>query len=834
MQQIKIPSFLANYLTLLGFLCSIQVIQPVPAWSGEIADLDNHSVQTVQFDIPAQPLDSALQSFSAQTDLQVSVDSQWTEGLVSNAVSGQHTTKQALNKMLQHTGLVFQFANEKTITLKPLADHVLTLKATPKQMEEPPAMEMAQNGSESQDSGGGSKKETEGTTRLPPIAVEGATLLDPKGYVENKQSGIAGFNEQTVLETPFAVKVTPWDLFFNQSYNDIAAMDRLDASVTASGAGPGWYANLSIRGLLLNNFNNYRYNGLRMINQQVNGLENKERVEILKGPTALQAGFGSPGGLVNYVTKRPTADSYTAVHFFGTQYGNWRTHVDVSRRTENGKFGIRVNAAWEELKTYVDKVDGDRPFIGIAADWQITPDTIFKFDFEHEQRDQTNQPDLVQSVNGTLHTGFDPKTFIGQEWADYPTYFTLLAGKLEHRINENWSFVTEANWNYLSRDENALFLGNLQTNGDATLFLYASPDQTREPLTVRAMTRGTFSTGFVDHEVAFGYAHHRLKTRWGAGFWGAIGNTNIFNPAVINDPNVTPPNPFITMRIQENSVFAQDILSLGEAWKLHLAGRYVVRDEKSFNNFGARTARFKDNVITPSVALIYKPRPNISTYVSYIEGLEPGGIAPLGTTNQNEQMGAVASSQIELGTKIEFNEFLRGEAALFQISRDAEIVNSANTYVQDGNQIHTGIELSLTGKVTSEWTVFGSLMFLDAELEDMNDPSVERNRPSGVPTHRMAFVTEYAPHAIPGLVFTGNWSRTGSRPVSSANTGEALPDYDIFGLGARYNTQINGTLATLRVIIDNLYDKRHFINIRFGNLTPGPPRTVSTSLSLRF
>ncbi|CAI2717595.1 protein of unknown function [Nitrospina watsonii] len=91
----------------------------------------------------------------------------------------------------------------------------------------------------------------------------------------------------------------------------------------------------------------------------------------------------------------------------------------------------------------------------------------------------------------------------------------------------------------------------------------------------------------------------------------------------------------------------------------------------------------------------------------------------------------------------------------------------------------------MIGKVTPEWTVFGSLMFLDAELEDMNDPD-GRTQPSLRSAH--------PPH----------------------------------GAGDR------GTLATLRVNIDNLYDTRHFVNIRFGNLTPGPPRTVSTSLSLRF
>ncbi|ADE14922.1 hypothetical protein Nhal_1801 [Nitrosococcus halophilus Nc 4] len=113
--------------------------------------------------------------------------------------------------------------------------------------------------------------------RLPMVTVTSETEAEgaSQGY-KAKDSALAGFGDQPLLDTPFSVKVAPWELFFNQSFNDIGAMDRLDASVTSSAVNPGAFTNLAIRGLNLNNFNNYRYNGLRIINQQATGLENVE------------------------------------------------------------------------------------------------------------------------------------------------------------------------------------------------------------------------------------------------------------------------------------------------------------------------------------------------------------------------------------------------------------------------------------------------------------------------------------------------------------------------------------------------------------------------------
>jgi outer membrane receptor for ferric coprogen and ferric-rhodotorulic acid len=284
--------------------------------------------------------------------------------------------------------------------------------------------------------------------------------------------------------------------------------------------------------------------------------------------SALQAGFAAPGDLINYVTKRPAAEPVNDLHLSATQDGNAKLHADLSRRSEDGRFGVRLNAALEEERSHVRKIDGDRQFLALAADWRVTPDTLLQMDVEHERRDQTAQPDLFADVNGRLPSGFNPRTFLGQSWATYPT--------------------------------------------------------------------------------------------------------------------------------------------------------------------------------------------------------------------------------------------------------------------------EDGLEVALTGKLGREWTVFGSAMLLDTELKDTGDPATRGKRPAGVPRHRVALTVEYSPQRLPAWTFAGNWTHTGNRPLDAANTGDFAPAYNVFGFGARYVTRFGGTTATLRVNVDNLFDKHYWAGAQYGQLTAGVPRTVSASASFRF
>ncbi len=93
------------------------------------------------------------------------------------------------------------------------------------------------------------------------------------------------------------------------------AQGLLDALRNTAGVSPAQvtttvYSNIAIRGINVENRGNYRLNGILPIVNLVDlPLEDKDRVEVLKGASALYYGFTTPAGIVNLTMKRPDAGS---------------------------------------------------------------------------------------------------------------------------------------------------------------------------------------------------------------------------------------------------------------------------------------------------------------------------------------------------------------------------------------------------------------------------------------------------------------------------------------------------------------------------------------------
>ncbi len=136
------------------------------------------------------------------------------------------------------------------------------------------------------------------------------------------------------FKTPQSVSVLGADILLATGANTLSQAIKLDASLADSYNTTGYIENMSIRGFLLDPSSNYRRNGLAISNYAPLALENKERIEILKGVAGMQSGVSSPGGLVNFVTKGPVPDSFNTVQFTTNSNGGAKAHMD-----SNGLWG---------------------------------------------------------------------------------------------------------------------------------------------------------------------------------------------------------------------------------------------------------------------------------------------------------------------------------------------------------------------------------------------------------------------------------------------------------------------------------------------------------------
>lgn len=113
---------------MLGLCC---LFGALPAYAEEAAERTLLS-QVHMFDIPAQNLAIALINFGQQSNLQVTVDPDLLDGLQASAISGQFSSEIALSRLLQGSGLAWDYEYGALVfrRLQSAADGALELHNT--------------------------------------------------------------------------------------------------------------------------------------------------------------------------------------------------------------------------------------------------------------------------------------------------------------------------------------------------------------------------------------------------------------------------------------------------------------------------------------------------------------------------------------------------------------------------------------------------------------------------------------------------------------------------------------------------------------------------------
>jgi iron complex outermembrane receptor protein len=286
---------------------------------------------------------------------------------------------------------------------------------------------------------------------------------------------------------------------------------------------------------------------------------------------------------------------------------------------------------------------------------------------------------------------------------------------------------------------------------------------------------------------------------------------------------------------ESRNLMIGDEIALGESWSALVGLNHTTIDTRNYNpGTGALTSAYKKSDSTPTASLLFKPRPNVTVYASYLEALEQGGVAPdtyLGqpVLNAGRVFAPFVDKQYEIGVKTHLGEtFLT--AALFKIDKANQYVDSDSLlYVQDGRQVHKGIELTATGSVRPGLRVYGGIHWLRARvIENSNTPELEGKRPTSVPARQAKLFVEYDIPGVRGLTWTAGALHAGSYMYNAQNT-LRMPAVTTYETGLRYRTGVADHPLTVRLNVTNVTDKRYWL----GNI-PGDPRVVSLSATMGF
>ena len=667
-------------------------------------------------------------------------------------------------------------------------------------------------------------------------------------------SQISGFGDVPLSQAPFsAVSID------QQTLQDIGAQRvsdalRLDPSVVDSYNSPAYWDMLSVRGYTLDNRYNYRREGLPISAETTIAMDNKERIELLKGTSGIQAGTSAPGGLVNYVVKRPPSAKNDTIRSVSASYGPGQSSsigLDLGGRFgQDQALGYRFNAAYEDLNPYIRRTEGHRHLLALAMDWRITPDSKLEWEIERSERQQ-------MGVNGysllgnTLPAPVDGKRNLTRQAWSVPAVFEGTTGSIRFKQNldNGWLWTTQYGGQRLRTDDNLSFawgphvlpLGlSFPVDQNADLWDFRSLNERRTVDALQTEVSGRTHWAGYDHHWSVAAQRNRSLDRMPPlQAWNAAGSLN--NPST--DPTPTLANINRTEYATEWSL--RNRVTINPSNQLWLGLRHVSYDRSSEQNDppGSRPSAIQGQAISPSLA--WSTRLAESTiYVSHGYGIEQF-VTPNNSVlfaNAGEQLGVKKSVQTEMGIRhpIQGNGF-EWSATAFHIARPLayDIYDSTNynsTRFLDGQQVHSGIDASL-GWRSATWTLQGQAQIIKARLENIQQHPEIGNRPLNVPNFTLRAMAQYRFTDIPGLRSSLRLNHEGSRRVTEDGRLN-LPSWSTLDFATHYDTRIQGTRTQWTLAIDNLADRHYWRESpkQYGHyyLYPGAPRTVRVGVKASF
>ncbi|MFZ3287111.1 MAG: TonB-dependent siderophore receptor [Telluria sp.] len=670
-------------------------------------------------------------------------------------------------------------------------------------------------------------------------------------WIAIERASVGGFSDMPLLQTPASItsigRQQMQELGIRQSTDAM----KFDASVSDAYNAVGYAEQFSIRGFALDNSSSYRKDGIAIPGDTQIALENKERIEVLKGLAGLQAGVAAPGGIVNYATKRPTAAALRSVTVEASERGTLYGSVDLGGRFDDKRFGYRINAAGERIRSYVKGADGERQFVSGAFDWQITPQALLQLDLDYQHKSQITAPGYQLIRNTDLPTGVSPKTLLNaQPWTKpVDTRSSNVGLRFEYLIGADWRASVAMNQHSFKRDDYTAFPYGCSnegdgfypgycSNGDYDVYDYQSAGESKSPFGAQALLQGKFATGAVRHALTVGASLLKRRDKFGDYVYNYAGSSNIYQNRIVPP---APDNPstgpvFERRRDNERALFAQDIASLSDTLTLHTGLRHVQVKRSEFIAALGAYEQSEHTFTLPSVALVYNPAQDWSLYGSLAHGMELGGIAPFGTSNEHRPLAPSRSRQVEVGVKGIVNNDLSVSAALFQIRKGLEYTNANNVFVRSGDQTHRGLELAAQGRASADLKYSVSLMALNTRQEGTGVAALDGKRATNVPSFKSTAWIEYAVPAVAGLKLNGVWQYAGKKAFDVENK-TMVPGYHVFDFGAAYATKVAGTATTLRAGVQNAFDKFYWRDVTpalGGYLLPGASRTFNLSAQFDF
>ena len=682
-------------------------------------------------------------------------------------------------------------------------------------------------------------------------------------------ASVAGWDDVPIERAPVQATTVDAEKMRDFGARRLADLVRFDPAVNSAYDAEGYIDYFTVRGFVIDNRFNYRRDGLPINAETSIPLENKARVDVLKGLSGLQAGTSMPGGLVDLVVKRPLDVPLRSAFLEWRERGTVSASVDLSQRFGvDNAFGVRLNAGAEHLDPQVRNATGNRNVIALAGDWRASAATLVEAEVEHSHRSQPSVPGFSM-LGDVVPPPADPRLNLNNQPWSLPVVFdaTTTSLRVTQKLNNDWRLVVHGLAQRLRTDDRVAFpfgcgsdsagpggttyFDRFCANGNFDLYDFRSENEHRDSSTLDVSLHGNAATGALAHAMTAGVQRTVVRNRFQQSAFNFAGTGNVEGTLVVPPaPDLTTPN---TNRDERSTELAlRDAVAFGNSGAtLWLGARHTQLSRSATPTDGSPGTSFDQSFTTPFVALSQQLAPGQLVYASWGKGVESdvAPVVPLDAnatppvpryTNAGQALPAAESRQLELGVK---GAAQRAEwsAAAFDIQRPlfgdiGTCGPSQCTCGLIGEQRHRGVEGSV-GWRADAWGIRAGAQWLHARIEGTGDPTQDGKKPTNVPEVSARVQGDVAVPSLTGLRLLAAGSYESSREVLPDNSAQ-IPSVTKFDVGARYDAKLGSGAGawTLRAGIDNVFNRRAWREspYEFSHvyLFPLEPRTFRVSLEV--
>lgn len=582
-----------------------------------------------------------------------------------------------------------------------------------------------------------------------------------------------------------------------------------------------------------------------------------ERVEVVKGPAAALFGNGSPGGIINTVTKKPLSERRAYASFSGGSFGTRRATFDITGPlNENKQLLYRLNAGWENAESFRDFQRFRTLLLAPSISFIPNDKTAINVDlvstFANDDAGVDRGMPMLQGDLFALPIGFNT----AEPYDNRQNTSILFTVSANHKFTESLSF----NVSYTRSDFDQNFIETRSSNmftDDGTELVRTINDRITDGKSdfVTAYLVGKFELGSTKHEAIVGFDYFETlqdsRTRAATGEINGVPNLSFNNRVTFSNLEALQVSfsPAQTTFINENSYqgfYFQDLINWNRL-NILLGLRYENLDQNNLVGSGVDlNEAIDDDVILPRLGITYQLNKAVNLFFSYTESFDlqaiPSGVNAL---DPGMAFDPLASDQIEFGTKTTlFKDKLLATVSIYFINRSGRLIEDPQSggglvqLIQIGDETSRGVELDFTGRISNNLSLTFNYAFNDVDVLDDQLEVQQLDLEANNPEHAWGFWGKYS---FDGTFLENLSIGIGGRYVSSSQVIDpadnlidnviTFPSYFTAKAGIFYAYKD----VRLSLNINNIFDERYFVGgLNAGRVFPGAPRNYLATIAYSF